>query len=70
MLLSEAPKDYYEASQSEDWVSSMNREIQSFKDMKVYEICPREESRGKLIQSLWVYAVKTDPTAAEKERSF
>jgi hypothetical protein len=36
MLLSEAPKDYYEASQSEDWVSSMNREIQSFKDMKVF----------------------------------
>jgi hypothetical protein len=35
MFLSEAPKDYYEASQTEDWVSSMNREIQSFKDMKV-----------------------------------
>jgi hypothetical protein len=69
MLLSEAPKDYYEASQSEDWVSSKNREIQSFKDMKVYEICPREESRGKIIQSRWVYAVKTDPTAAEKEKS-
>jgi hypothetical protein len=69
MLLSEAPKDYYEASQSDDWVSSMNREIQSFKDMKVYEVCPREESRGKLIQSRWVYAVKTDPTAAEKEKS-
>jgi hypothetical protein len=69
MLLSEAPKDYYEASQSEDWVSSMNREIQSFKDMKVYEVCPREESQGKLIQSRWVYAVKTDPTAAEKEKS-
>jgi hypothetical protein len=69
MFLSEAPKDYYEASQSEDWVSSMNREIQSFKDMKVYEACPREESRGKLIQLRWVYAVKTDPTATEKEKS-
>jgi hypothetical protein len=69
MLLSEAPKDYYEASQSKDWVSSMNREIQSFKDMRVYELCPRDESRGKLIQSRWVYAVKTDPTALEKEKS-
>jgi hypothetical protein len=47
----------------------MNREIQSFKDMKVYKICPMEESQGKLIQSRWVYAVKTDPTAAEKEKS-
>jgi hypothetical protein len=69
MLISEAPKDYYEMSQSEDWVSSMNREIQSFKDMRVYKVCPREESRGKLIQSRWVYAVKTDPTAPEKEKS-
>jgi hypothetical protein len=47
----------------------MNTEIQSFKDMKVYEVCPREESQEKLIQSQWVYAVKTDPTAAEKEKS-
>jgi hypothetical protein len=38
----------YQPSENDDEmsevVSSMNREIQSFKDMKVYEICPREES--------------------------
>jgi hypothetical protein len=33
-----------------EWVSSMGREIKSFKDMKVYEECPREESQGKRVE--------------------
>jgi hypothetical protein len=37
--------------------------------MKVYEECPREESQGKLIQSRWVYAVKSDPAETEKCKS-
>jgi hypothetical protein len=47
MLLSEGPRDNYEASQSENWVMSMNRETQSFKDMRVYKVYPREESQEK-----------------------
>lgn len=50
-------QDIYRAADKEEWLAACNRELKSFKDLKVYQLVPLPPGR-KALGVRWVFTVK------------